>query len=87
MSQAIINAETIAEVTIETASRLRSESAIKRAIRELKEANGYAGKRMPVVYSCEFPHASAPDEDFIFVNDFGNGTKGQYSIEIKRAAK
>ena len=87
MSQAIINAETIAEVTIETASRTRSESAIKRAISELKASNGYAGKRMPVVYSSEFPNASLPDADFIFVNDFGNGTKGQYSIEIKRVAE
>lgn len=86
MSKAIASAKTIAEVTIETADRTRSEAAIKTAIRQLKADNGFAGKRLPVVYSSEFPYVSCPERVFVFVNDFGNGPKGQYCIEIKQGS-
>lgn len=80
MSHAI----TLDELQVDTNDRTRSATAIKTAIRKLKARNGLTGKRLPVIESSQFPHVSVPSGFFVFVLDYGNDTKGQYSVELKR---
>lgn len=83
MSIAVTNAVTLDELQVDTNDRTRSATAIKTAIRKLKARNGLTGARLPVVESSQFPHVSVPCGFFVFVLDYGNDTKGRYSVELK----
>lgn len=84
MSIAVTNAVKLDELRVDTNDRTRSATAIKAAIRKLKARNGLSGKRLPVIESNQFPYVSVPSGFFVFVLDYGNDTKGQYSVELKR---